>query len=117
MKQISLKILVDGDQLRALYEERDALEAQKENAYAERNQVVACLARMAMILDCKVGLKKTAIDGWETEWHNCVYIDLPTGQVSWHYHDSHAWMFEGLPAYEGEWDGHTTEEKYERTRL
>lgn len=34
-----------------------------------------------------------------------VYIDLPTGQVSWH-----------ITAYAGEWDGHTTEQKYERCR-
>lgn len=32
-----------------------------------------------------------------------VYIELPTGQVSWH-----------MPAYLGPWDGHTTEVKYER---
>ena len=59
-----------------------------------------------------------------------VFIDLPTGQVSWHIHDSEFPMFDHLQWhprasternkwYSGKkaapiWDGHTTEEKYER---
>jgi hypothetical protein len=85
------------------------LEEQKDAAYEERNQLVAWLARCF-----PSGTKKTEIPGWDPEWHNCVYIDLPTGQVSWHYHDSEAWLFLGLPAYTGVWDGHSTEQKYER---
>jgi hypothetical protein len=60
------------------------------------------------------GKKETAIEGWSEDWHGCVYIDLPTGQASWHYHDSQAHLFDHLPEYQGEWDGHTTGEKYER---
>ena len=81
----------------------------KDDAYGERNKVVAALARLF-----PSGLKVTDIPGWDEEWHNCIYIDLPSGQVSWHYHDSQAHLFEGLPAYDGEWDGHDTEEKYRR---
>lgn len=77
--------------------------------YRERNAVVAALAKLF-----PSGLKKTEIEGWEPEWHNCVYIDLPTGQVSWHFHDNDVNLFAGLPPYEGEWDGHTTPEKYAR---
>lgn len=33
------------------------------------------------------------------------YIQLPFGQVSWH-----------LPEFGAAWDGHTTEEKYQRCR-
>jgi hypothetical protein len=33
-----------------------------------------------------------------------VYIELPTGQVSWH-----------MPQHVVDWDGHSTEEKYRRT--
>lgn len=33
------------------------------------------------------------------------YIELPIGQVSWH-----------LPEHATPWDGHTTEEKYDRIR-
>jgi hypothetical protein len=45
-----------------------------------------------------------ALDPAEPAWP-VVYIDLPTGQVSWH-----------MPAYGGEYDGHTTPEKYQRIR-
>lgn len=80
-----------------------------DNAYYERNQVVAALAKVF-----PSGIAKTAIDGWDEAWHNCVYIDLPTGQVSWHYHNREAHLFEGLPKYKDSWDGHDTPEKYRR---
>ena len=85
------------------------MHSRKDAAYLERNKVVAALARCF-----PSGIATTAIEGWHKEWHGCVYIDLPTGQVSWHFHDSHAYLFEGLPPYTKPWDGHTTEEKYER---
>lgn len=88
--------------------------AAKDAAYKERNQVVAALARAALLLGWRAGIAKTAIEGWDADWHNCVYIDLPTGQASWHYHDSEAHLFSGLPAYTAAWDGHSTEEKYGR---
>lgn len=85
------------------------MEARKDAAYLERNQVVAALAKAF-----PSGVARTAIEGWSEDWHGCVYIDLPTGQASWHFHDSHAYLFAGLPQYVGRWDGHTTAEKYER---
>ena len=87
----------------------DAMRARKDAAYAERNKLVAALAHIF-----PAGVAKTAIEGWDAEWHNCVYIDTPVGQLSWHYHDSQAMAFMDLPPYPGKWDGHTTEEKYER---
>ena len=78
-----------------------------DGSYAERNVLVALLATLY-----PSGTAKTAIEGWEPEWHNCVYIDFPWGQASWHYHDREEHLFENLPAYKGKWDGHTTEEKY-----
>jgi hypothetical protein len=81
----------------------------KDDAYEERNKVVAALARVF-----PSGIARTAIEGWSDDWHGCVYIDLPTGQVSWHFHDSQAHLFAGLPPYAGEWDGHDTPEKYRR---
>jgi hypothetical protein len=87
----------------------EAMRARKDAAYEERNKVVAALARLF-----PSGLKKTDIPGWDAEWHGAVYIDLPTGQVSWHFHDSQAHLFDGLPPYAGEWDGHDTPEKYAR---
>ncbi len=92
--------------------EHDALvnmEARKDEAYLERNRLVALLSTLF-----PAGRARTAIDGWSEDWHGCVYIDLPTGQASWHYHDSQAYLFAHLPEYQGEWDRHTTEQKYER---
>lgn len=85
------------------------LRADKDAAYLERNQVVAALASIF-----RAGIARTDITGWEPAWHGCVYIDLPTGQASWHYHDSHAYLFAHLPPYTKPWDGHSTEEKYQR---
>lgn len=90
------------------------LEAEKNGAYLERNQCVALIARMALHLGRPAGVTKTAIDGWDPEWYGCVFVDLPTGQASWHFHDSQAHLFAGLPAWFGTWDGHTTPQKYER---
>jgi hypothetical protein len=81
---------------------------QKDVAYFERNLVVLALTKLF-----PAGIARTEIEGWDPEWFGCVYIDLPTGQVSWHYHDTQAKLFEHLPAYEKPWDGHTTEEKYD----
>ena len=77
------------------------------NAYRERNQLVALLSTLF-----PSGKAKTAIEGWDEAWHGCVYIDFPWGQASWHYHTDDEWMFERLPPYTEEWDGHTTEAKY-----
>lgn len=86
--------------------------ARKDAAYLERNQVVAALAKCF-----PSGVVRTAIEGWSEDWHGCVYIDLPTGQVSWHFHDSQAHLFADLPPYFGTWDGHDTPEKYRRLAL
>ena len=88
-----------------------ALEVRKDGAYLERNKLVSLLSKVF-----PSGKKKTAIEGWSKNWHGCVYIDLPTGQASWHYHDSQSDLFDHLPEYKGTWDGHTTDEKYERIR-
>lgn len=81
----------------------------KDAAYLERNRVVALLARLLPSVRTK-----TDIPGWAENWHGCVFLKLPTGeQLSWHYRDDHAHLFEGLPFVESvEYDGHTTEQKY-----
>jgi hypothetical protein len=79
-----------------------------DSVYNERNRLVALLATIY-----PSGLAKTAIDNWDESWHNCVYIDFPWGQASWHFHDNELYLFEKLPVYEKNWDGHTTEEKYD----
>lgn len=88
--------------------------ARKDAAYEERNRCVALIARMAVVMGRDVRVTRTAIEGWSDDWHGCVYIDLPTGQASWHFHDSQAALFAGLPTGDATWDGHDTPEKYRR---
>ena len=76
------------------------LEIQKNDTnYDARYPLVVEAMSLASRAGFKVGVR---IDKEDPDWP--VYcITLPTGQVSWH-----------MPAYEEEFDGHTTEQKYER---
>jgi hypothetical protein len=93
------------------------LRKRKDDAYEERNRVVVLLARMAIVLGWKAGVgthEDKPGEEWESDWRSIVCIELPTGQASWHLHDSHKHLLTGLPRYEAKWDGHTTGEKYRR---
>lgn len=95
---------------------RSGVEA-KNAAYAERNQCVALIVRMALALGWPAGVRDHEDkpgEAWEPDWRNLVCIDLPTGQVSWHFHDSEKHLLAGLPQYPASWDGHDTAEKYRR---
>jgi hypothetical protein len=81
----------------------------KNQAYTERNMMVSALAHLF-----PSGIATTNIPNWDDEWQNCVYIDTPAGQLSWHYHDLEAMLFADLPPYWSQWDGHDTQLKYER---
>lgn len=85
-----------------------------DTAYTERNRCVALIARMALVLGWQAGIRPHEGDLFDEGWNNVVMVDLPTGQVSWHYHDREAHLFADLPAYAGRWDGHDTPEKYRR---
>lgn len=91
------------------------IEAAKDGAYKERNALVCLLSKVFHAwLERHDENDKT----WEDDWRWIVFIDLPTGQCSWHIHDSEIDNFEHLPfnvSRDGHgWDGHTTEEKYKR---
>ena len=88
---------------------REAAIAAKDNAYSERNRLVALLASMY-----KSSLCQTDIPNWEPDWHWCIFIETPEGQLSWHIHDSELPLFSHIPRRAAAWDGHTTEEKYRR---
>lgn len=96
----------------AFLDARESCQKEIDNAYWERNRLVAILARLF-----PSGRAVTNISGWDNKWHNCIYIDTPRGQLSWHVHDDEMIQFASLPEYPGDWDGHTTEEKYRRTLL
>ena len=89
-----------------------ATKDKKDEAYRQRNVLVSTLARLF-----PSGVRKTNIDRWSEDWHGCVYIDLPAGQISYHYHDSQAHLFADLPAYEKPWDGHDKETVEQRLSL
>jgi hypothetical protein len=95
------------------YQEKQDIIAAKDGAYAERNKLVALISKLF-----SASLERhPENEEWEDDWRWIVFIDLPTGQVSWHIHDSELNMFDHLPRNAGrKWDGHTTDEKYERVR-
>ena len=74
-------------------------------AYLDRNLAVQALAKMGEKCGYKVGIKD------DPEWP-ILYINLPTGQVSWHIPKSE--MVCCFPPYSGKWDGHDVDEKRKR---
>ncbi len=85
-----------------------------DHVYTERNRIAVALAKLALQLGYRAGVSQHQGEDWEDDWRTVLYIDLPTQQVSWHLHDSEKYLLDGLPAYEGGWDGHDTNEKYRR---
>ena len=103
------------------YEQHIAdLRQQKDQAYKERDMVLALAASAIDALASQrvvrawLGRHQENDPNWEDDWRNVVFIQLPTGQLSWHIHDSELPWFAGLPREGQAWDGHTTEEKYQR---
>lgn len=80
----------------------------KDDAYYDRNQAVMVLAKLALQLGYKAGLR---IDPNEPDWP-VMMIELPSGQVGWHLPKGE--IVGDWPAYDGEWDGHSLAEKRRR---
>jgi hypothetical protein len=82
----------------------------KDQAYWERNQLVRFLTtvlpsfRMIHEYDPE----------WDPDWMNIIVVQTNEGQLSWHIHNNELPMFKHLLLTEAKWDGHTTEEKYQR---
>jgi hypothetical protein len=77
--------------------------------YAERGNLVALLA----------ALYPSCWNHGDPEWPDwfVVYIELPTGQATWHVSPEDWWIFAFVPHSDTAiWDGHTTAEKYQRIR-
>lgn len=77
------------------------------DVYADRNRLAQLAAYLAVQCGWRAGFEVKLSDA---EWP-VLYIDLPTGQVSWHIPRA-----EELPAgrYEGAWDGHDNTQKAHR---
>lgn len=72
----------------------------------ERNMLVALLAMLAKQMGWTVGIRKTNIPDWKPDWEWCCYIDLPTGQISFHFPDDQLPLFAGLEEYTSPYDDH-----------
>lgn len=84
---------------------------ERDGAYRERAQLVAYLAacyRSVIMHDADLDAP-----GWSV-----IFIDTPSGQMSWHLHENDLDLFRHVPKIlrhvPGPWDGHTADEKYRR---
>lgn len=78
-----------------------------EAVYRERHHVIAHLAAIypsVMMLNA---------DTEEPDWP-VLYVELPTGQASWHISPADMDLFHHVRIGEATWDGHDVAEKYRR---
>lgn len=91
--------------------QRDEARAERDGAYRERAHL---LAHFAALYPSHIG----PTDPQAPEWP-VLTVETPAGQMSWHIAERDLDLFEHVqptgPEHRG-WDGHTTEEKYERLR-
>lgn len=87
-----------------------------DNIYTERAWCVIGLARAAKAAGCCVGFRNDPDldDGGPPALWPVLFIDLPTGQVSWHLTVEDRLRAPDIGTYLGTWDGHDTAEKYRR---
>lgn len=95
-----------------LYENYIAEKEAKDRAYAERDQLVCAISK---VFPSWLERHPDSDATWENDWRWIVFVQMPTGQGSWHIHDSELGWFDHLERRDGNsWDGHTTTEKYAR---
>lgn len=84
----------------------------KQYAYYERNMLVGALSKL---FPAHIEFHPEGDESWDKEWRNIIMIELPTGQASWHIHDSELNNFAHLKHAKGNsWDGHCNDIKYAR---
>ncbi|MFJ3834474.1 hypothetical protein ACIPY6_03035 [Streptomyces sp. NPDC090054] len=87
----------------------DRAEAERDRAYRERAHLVA---HLASLYPATIGLTDPNAPEWPV-----VTINAPTGQLTWHIAAADLGLFEHVErSLDPMWDGHTTDEKYERLR-
>ena len=100
--QLNLKNVAKAQVLEEAQEKQDSI-------YKERNNLAIAFAKMALACGFDAGIGRDEDDkkGWDKEWLNVVYVELPSGeQVSWHMRDIDAKVAkEILPKYTKRWDG------------
>ncbi|MGD0002873.1 MAG: hypothetical protein ABSE06_01445 [Anaerolineaceae bacterium] len=70
--------------------------ADNDQNYDVRNSLIVHAMSLALQCGFEVGV---SVDLYTADWP-VIYIELPTGQVSWH-----------VPSHSKPWDGHTGDEK------
>ncbi|MCL4341275.1 MAG: hypothetical protein M1431_04170 [Candidatus Thermoplasmatota archaeon] len=101
-----LPVLMLRDALLVIKGKKDVKnQSTPDEAYLDRNLCVQTMAKMALKLGYTTGIKD------DLEWP-ILYIDLPTGQVSWHIPKNE--ILADFQEYKGKWDGHCVEEKRNR---
>lgn len=84
----------------------------RDAVYGERDRLVAVLSFIWPSHLCQ-----HEGDDWEKDWLNIVCVHGPTGQLTWHIHESELWLFHHLENEPAHWDGHSTDEKYQRLEM
>jgi hypothetical protein len=94
-----------------LRERAEHAEAERDKAYRERAALVAYLAA-----NCRSVIMHDAdpdAPGW-----SAIFVETPSGQMSWHLAEADLDLFRHVPKvlrhFKTPWDGHTTDEKYQR---
>jgi len=109
-----MAVLQEAQEANRLRAENERLSDQKDGAYRERDALVCALSKL---FPAWIGRHPESDTSWDDDWRWIVFVDAPSGQMSWHIHDSERSMFDHLEWIEDDehkWDGHTTEEKYRR---
>ena len=89
-----------------------ALQKQRNDVYEERDRLVAALSKC---FPSWLARHPDADKEWDDQWRWIVFVQLPTGQATWHIQDRELPWFDHLARRTvNDWDGHTTEEKYRR---
>lgn len=99
------------DEVRARLER---LEAERDDAYHQRDLAVALLARLAMASRWSAGVRPHEGPALDARWKRVVFIETPEGQLSWHFPEEEAHLFDALPSHPKAWDGHTSDQKNAR---
>lgn len=90
-----------------------------EDKYSDANNLIMeraiIISLLTYFVPAVLSPRVTDESGWDRGEGWVVYLSLPTGQVSWHIRDDHKSWFDHLKVVNiNPWDGHDTEEKWNR---
>ncbi len=103
-EEINQRLDVIESDMQKLVAENLRLIRERESAFVELDSCVGLIMQLAVANGLKAGLAN----------ENTVVLDLPSGQVSWHFEASEAHLFEFLPEYDQPIEEIDVLEKYRR---